>query len=398
MAENKLSFWTGREKGLVVLSVILAIVAVVGIVLWRLAVVPSDAAAKVGDTYITESEVASSINQYRSSYSLTDNSSFASALASQGLNANTFRKQIIDEKATAMLVKARAKQLGLEPTSDEIDAQYNTMKSNMSFGSDEIWQQTIEQYGMSEDTLRDQILVGLEKQALYNAEVERQSASDSDTLSYAQSNLGGISQNHYYHMVFTGSDAQTRAKAAYDELTAMKEAGTLSAETFSQMARERSNEENVAQTGGSFAWAVEIADNEDYYEICDDLKQGELSYPTAIESNGGATEILYFDTTYTFPSSSSISSLTKADVPESLWEVIRSKASDSLWESSCEAYLSNLLMAGKVTYYPMPDNASYNIPITVTSASDSSSSAASSTAGSASSAASSGSSSVKSAS
>ena len=368
---NTLPMWTGKEKFFLVTTIIAVVAAAVGFDLWRTAVVPDDAAAKVGDTYISESEVASSINQYRSSYSLTDDTTYASALAQQGLTPNTFRRQVIDELATSKLVEARAKELGLVPTDEEVDAQYNTAKSSMSFNSEEVWKQTLEQYGMTESALRDQIRVSLEKQNLYEAEVSRQEASDADALSYAQSQLPGVSQSHYYRMVFTGSDAATRANAAHDELAAMKSAGTLNADTFAQMARERSNDDDVASTGGSFAWAVEISSDEDLAGLATGLAVGDLSEAGTVESDGDAVEILYCDTKYTFPSSTEISSLTASDVPASLWAVVKSQASDSLYSTACSTYLSNLLANGKVTYYPMPANASYNIPITVTSTSDS---------------------------
>ena len=241
----------------------------------------------------------------------------------------------------------------------------------MSFNSEEVWKQTLEQYGMTESALRDQIRVSLEKQNLYEAEVSRQEASDADALSYAQSQLPGVSQSHYYRMVFTGSDAATRANAAHDELAAMKSAGTLNADTFAQMARERSNDDDVASTGGSFAWAVEISSDEDLAGLATGLAVGDLSEAGTVESDGDAVEILYCDTKYTFPSSTEISSLTASDVPASLWAVVKSQASDSLYSTACSTYLSNLLANGKVTYYPMPANASYNIPIAVTSTSDS---------------------------
>ncbi len=379
MGNTGLTSWSGREKALAVVAVVAAVAAIVGFVLFGTSQVPSDAAAKVGDTYIKESEVETSINQYRSSYGLTDDTAFASALVQQGLTAGTFRQQIIEEKATAILVDARAKELGLTPTSDEVDEQFNTLKSSMSFNSDDIWQETLSRYGMTEDGLRDQIRVNLEKTALYEAEVAHQDASDSDALSYAQSKLAGVTQQHFYRMVFTGSDAMARANAAATELAAMKEAGTLNTETFSQMARERSNEEGVAQTGGSFKWAVEISSDDDLSSATASLAVGDVSDPESIDSDDGALEIFYCDTQYSFPSSSAISSLKASDVPESLWTVVKSQAGEALWQSSCSVYLSNMLMAGKVTYYPMPDSASYNIPITVASSSASTSSSSSTT-------------------
>lgn len=376
MGNTGLTSWSGREKALAVIATVAAIAAVVGFVLFGTSQVPSDAAAKVGDTYISESEIESSINQYRTSYGLTDASAYASALVQQGLNAESFRRQMIDEKATALLVEARAKELGLTPTSDEVDEQFNSLKSSMSFNSDDVWQKTLAQYGMTEEGLRDQLRVSLEKQAICEAEVERQDASDSDALSYAQTNLVDVTQRHFYRMVFTGSDATARANAAADELAAMKQAGTLTAETFSQMARERSNEDGVSSTGGSYKWEVEIASDTDMAQAVESVGVGEVSDPTNIESDGGALEIFYCDTQYSFPDSNSISSLKVSDVPESLWSLVKSQASESLWQSACSAYLSNMLMAGKVTYYPMPDSASYNIPITVTSSTSSASSSA----------------------
>ena len=369
------SVWTSREKILAAAGCLALCLAFVG---WGLfaslaaAAVPDDAAAKVDDVYITEDEVSQAIEQYRTAYSLTDDSSFASALTSQNLNASSFRQNIINEQALSLLIDKRAKELDLVPTDEEIEAGIESMRSSLTFGDSSVWEDTLSLYGMTEESVRSQVKVNLEKQALYEREVTRTEATDDDGLSYAQNTLAGVSQKHVYRIMFTGDDASERARECSDKLQSAAASATLSVEYFSQLAKEYSDEENVAQTGGSFAWSVEIIDDDDLSSLLDTIDVGEASEPSSVASDNNAQEILYCDTVYEFPDSSSISELSVSDVPASLWDIVLSKASEVLYNNSCDAYLSNLLARAKITYYPMPDDASYNVTLAATASAGSS--------------------------
>lgn len=366
-----MSTFTTREKVLAIVAALCALAAIGMTVFHFATAVPSTAAAKVNNTYISESDIAADINQYRSMYSLTDDTDFATAVVSAGESIASFRQDMIDTRITKYLVDERAKELGVVPTDDEIQEQYDAAVNSYGFGDADTWKSTLESYGMTEDSYKDQIKYNIEQAAILEKDVAREDATDDDALSYAEGNLVGVSQKHYYRIMLTGDDLTTKEAEVIEKLKELKDAGALNTDTFSELARTYSDEANVESTGGSFAWDVEIIDDNDLGPIIDDLSVGEYSESNSVASDDNAHEILYCDTEYSFPTTDDdMANLQASDVPESLWSVVKEKASDALWETNCDVYLDNMLSQAKVTYYPIPDNASYNIKVNTTSATE----------------------------
>lgn len=363
--------FTTREKILSAVAAVCA-VAAVGIGVYHFATaVPSNVAAKVNDTYISESDVASDIDQYRSMYSLADNADFATAVVASGESIASFRQDMIDARITSILVDARAKELGLVPSDEEVQENYDAAVQSYGFGDEDTFKSTLSSYGMTEDSYKAQIKTNLEKSALFEKEVARSEASDDDAVSYAEGNLVGVSQKHYYRIMLTGDDKAAVSDEVKQKLNELESAGNLTTDTFSELARQYSDEADVEGTGGSYAWAVEITDDADLGEAIDGLDVGEFTYVGSVASDDNAYEFLYCDQEYSFPSSSDdMANLKASDVPESLWSLVKEKASDALWDTNCDVYLGNLLSKAKVTYYPIPDNASYNVTITTSGSSE----------------------------
>lgn len=355
-----------REVALAVVAVIAIIVAAVGFTLYNGDRVPADAAAKVNDSYITEESVSGWISQYRSAYSLTDDASFASALLSQNLNVSTFRQNAVNQLTLAQIVNKRAEELGVVPTDEDAQAQVDSMKQSMSFNDDSVWADTLSSYGLTEDSLLEQYRTNLAQQAVCEKDVARRDATDDEDLSYAKSYLAGTTQKHAYRIVFAGDEANARAQECYSQLTAKQEAGGVDANAFAELARTYSDEDNAKETGGSLAWSGDSAMGEEVQDLLEDLSVGSFTGIETVEADD-AVEIIYCDEEYAFPSSSDFSSLTADAVPASLMETISEAASDELWTSDCNAYLASLLASAKITYYPMPDDASYNVDMSLAS-------------------------------
>lgn len=355
-----------REAVLAVVAVLAVIAAAIGFSLYAGARVPADAAAKVDDTYVTEESVADWIAQYRAAYRLEDDSSFASALLSQNLNVNTFRQNAVNQLTLSQLVNKRAEELGVTPTDDEAQAQVDSMKQSMSFGDDGVWDDTLSSYGLTEDSLLDQYRTNLAQQAVCERDVPRREASDDETLSYAKSYLAGTTQKHASRIVFVGDDADARAQECYEQLKAKQDAGGVDATAFSELARAYSDEDDVDETGGSLAWSGDDAMNDDVMNLLEDLDAGAFTGVEDVQSDD-AKEIVYCDQAYTFPAAADFSSLDTDTVPASLMDTVSDAASDELWKSDCNAYLAKLLASAKITYYPMPDGATYDVDMSLAS-------------------------------
>ncbi len=348
------------DVALAVVAVIAVIAAIVGFSLYAGARVPAGSAAKVDNMYITEQSVEDWIAQYRIAYSLEDDDDFGTALLSQGLNVGTFRQNAINQLALSALIDARAKQLGLTPGDEEVQAQIDAAIDTYAFGDDGIWAETLDSYGMTEEGLRSQYRTNLAEQAIYEAEVARRDATDDEIASYMDTYLAGTTQKHACRIVFDGVDASDRAYACYDELKALAEAGGLDADSFAEVARSWSDED-VSETGGSYAWSGSDAMNSEVQDLLADLEVGEFSAPQTISSDDGLVELIFCDEEYAFPSADE--GIDADDIPEELYAAIVDATCDLVWEDDCAAYLAQLLGDAQITYYPLPEDAVYNVSL-----------------------------------
>jgi parvulin-like peptidyl-prolyl isomerase len=357
-----------REIALVVSTTLAVAVAVFCFILYNTALVPSSAAAKVNDGYLSEERVAAQIAQYRTAYGLEDDDAFASALLEQGLNVGTFRQNIINQLALADLVGARAEELGIEVAEEDVQAQLDAMKSTMAFDDDEVWEQTLATYGMSTDFLRTRYLENLTQQAVLEADVERRaSAGDEEVLDYIRTYLAGTTQKHASRILFTGEGAKERAQECYEQLKAEAgEGATITPEAFAAAVREYSEEEGAAETGGAYAWSGSGEMSENATEVLEYLAVGAFSSPQGV-GDSKSLEILYCDEDYAFPAADAVTSLEGLGVPEGLLGLIEEAAAGELWTEDCNSYLARLLLDARITYYPVPEDAVYNVDMALAS-------------------------------
>ncbi len=360
--------FSGREKGLLVVAIAAVLAAIVGFALYASALVPSNAAAKVDDSYITEDAVEAWIDQYRVTYGLDEDEDFASYLLSAGYNVSTFRQNAINQLALNAVIVKRGEELGVEISDEDIDAQIEAAKELYAFGDEETWVETLEALALTEDDLREQYKVNLYETAICAAEVEEQEASDDDVLSYINTYLLGTTQKHVYRIIFEDYDT---ASAVQAELAELAEAGQLTTEVFSAYAIEYSTEEDVEETGGSYAWSG--ADMGDYIkEILEYMEVGELSEVESVTDDDDAQEVIFCDAEYTFPTGDDDGELTAIpeDIDEELLADVTSSTESALFETASSNYLAELLAAAQITYYPMPEDAPYNVDMTTSSSSE----------------------------
>lgn len=360
-----------RKRRLRAVDVALAGIAVVAVcvavyfgVCYAQARVPQGAAARVNDQYVLEDDVADYIYQCRVAYGCASDADWASYLLSNNLNPTTFRQNSINQLALDALVNAQAEELGVAPSDEEVAEQIEGTKSALSFNDDTIWAETLEQQGITEERFEAQIRTSLAKQALLSAQVPVPEASEEETLAYVRQNKAGQEMRHSYRIIFTGEDAYARATECKERLD---EAGSsLDADVFSGFALSYSDDESVEGSGGAYGWSDATDMSSEYLEVLSTLQEGQVSEINYIEADD-AQEIIYCDVCYSFPSSGKIDSLELSDLPASLVTYVTDAAGEGLWSTDCNAYLSNLLAGAKITYYPTPDDAPYNVDLSLAS-------------------------------
>lgn len=364
IAEPKKGGLSVREAVLAVIAALAVVAAIAGFALYFNSAVPESAAAKVNDSYIEESDVAAWIAQYRMANSLTDDADFASTLNSMSMNVASFRQSAVNQLALKQLVAKRADELGIVPSDEEAQEQVEAAKGQFSFNDDGIWADTLDMYGLDEESLKEQYRANLAQKAVCEEDVPRREATEEEVLAYAKRYLAGTTQKHVSRIVFVGDDAEDRAKECYSLLWDTVNAGEMSGGKFSEIAKEWSDEEGVQESGGSLAWSGSAV-NSEIKEIIADMDAGQFSEPSTIDEDD-AVEIIYCDADYTFPSYSEFTAMPD-DVPAELADEVAAGASESLWDADCDAYLANMLAAAKITYYPVPDDAAYNVKLSATS-------------------------------
>lgn len=353
--------WTRRERALICVAALGVLLGIVGVCLFALTQPPAGSAAKVGDFYISEAEVSAQVAEQRARDQQKDDSAFAEALLKSGLNPGTYRQSAINQLALNGLLNRKAADLGVTPNDDEVQKQIDAMKAATSFNDDGIWAETLEMYATSEERLRSQFATNLAEKAVYEKEVPREDATDEQVVEYIANNRSETTDVHSWRIVFKGDDGWDRAQECWKRIEAAGE--DLDADAFSGFALAYSDEEGVQDNGGEYGWSGSWSGaSSDYLDVLSNLKKGGLSGPVTIEDEE-ATEIIYLDETYTYPSKEKCKKLNLKKLPAGLAEQVRKAASDELWSSSCNVYLANMLGQAKITYYPMPDDAAYNIDL-----------------------------------
>ena len=323
---------------------------------------PTGAAAKVDDFYVMEDDVETYIEQYRASYSITDDDEFAQTLSDEDTSVSTFRKTAIDQLALNQLILNRAEELDVMPTDEECQAQLDAIKEALSLGDEESWAETIEGYGLTEEGLLEQYRVNLAQDAICAEDVEHRDANDDEVLAYLQNTLAGSTQYHAYRITVSGTDddAVDEAEDIYQELLEMYEDGELDVGSFSYMAFQYSDDEDVTEDGGSYAWTGSEMDD----SIKEDMEYasvGELMGVYTVEADD-AVEVIYCDDSYTFADSDDLTELPD-DVPDALWAEVLDAAADEVFDTNSSSYLAWLLAQAEITYYPVPDDAPYNVDV-----------------------------------
>lgn len=356
--------FSGREKVLCGVAVVAVVAAIAGFGLFAVNSAPSNAAAKYSGGVITEEEVASSIAQYRSAYGYTDDSTFATQLESQNMTVASYRQNTADQLIIAKLVEKRASELGIEVSDDEVAAKVEQIAGQISSGDNSLWQSTLESMGVTEDSLKTRYRADLLQQKVCEQDVPVTDATDDEALDYIKNYLADSTQKLVYTIKFSSDDGKTKkADECYKKLEALKDAGKLTVKKFEELATEYSESDTVASDNGKLGWTGSGNIGSDVSDLISDMKKGAFSEPSTVSEDDDAMEIVYIADTCSFPASDELTSLSSLNVPDELLSIIKSAAAQATWSQNCTKYLAKLLADAKVTYYPVPDDAAYNVSL-----------------------------------
>ena len=115
----------------------------------------SGVAVTINGDKILEEAITKKVEQIRARYELTDTNAWGRWLVKNKLTPEKVRDQMIDSYISQHVIKAGAKELGVEVSSEEIDKRIQDMRSK--YDSDDAWNKALEQAGFTAEEYHDTV-------------------------------------------------------------------------------------------------------------------------------------------------------------------------------------------------------------------------------------------------
>ncbi|MGI6216199.1 MAG: peptidylprolyl isomerase [Coriobacteriales bacterium] len=312
-----------------------------------------------GDITISEDEVTEYITQLRTANGLEDDSSWASYLSSAGMTPESIRTQVIDTLVRQKLIEQDAEAKGITVDDSIIDSAVEQAKSYYS--SDEEWEQTLESYGLTEETFRE----GYRQQYIQSAleeQVISYDLSESDIQSGIDEKIADYDGAKRSSHILV--DTESKAKDIISQLDGGAD--------FAELAEEYSSDTGSAADGGDVGWDKINSFVTEYQDGLDALDKGEYT-SEPVKSDYGyhvilCTDVFNYDSNTTY---------TEDNIPEDIYSAIIDSIESEKKSELFDEYVSNLVNEADVEIADMPSGLPYDVDMSSASSSDSSSTSSS---------------------
>ncbi len=169
-------------------------------------------AAAVGDVEIGENAITSYIEQFREGAQLTSNEAWGEYLEDAGETPETYRDSVLTAYIHRELVRQAAASEGVSVNSSDVDAKVSS--DRQAFDSDEEWEQSLKDSGMTKAAYRANAEATLLQQALADKVIGDVSATDAEVLDYITTYT--IDYKNAKSLAFIPSDVVERYRAICD--------------------------------------------------------------------------------------------------------------------------------------------------------------------------------------
>lgn len=376
-----------RKKLIAVIVAIVLVLCVGGGVFAAFAtgvISPAGAAAKYGlFDYVTEEETTDYIETYKSQmgYGDADDSTWASFLAAYNMTPQRLRASTIDQLVTDKIVQQKCDELGITVEDSELDQAITYYKNLYGSGSDSIWQETLSQFGQTEEGFRESTRLSMLKQKLAENQVEEPTPTDdqvkSTVASYidnANSNETSLLLKHSY--CFKKSKSSSEGSLEEREEVQKIRDGLVevgaSQESFASIVSLYSDDDSLKETAGANGWNADTSGySDEYVKALASVGKGGVS---SVYSDDECYFFVWVSDTYKLPKKSSkATSLDLSQMPDALHQYFSDVAAYSLWQTEAQEYLTNITSDVNIIYYDMPSDVPYNVDMSLaqTSSTDS---------------------------
>lgn len=300
-------------------------------------------AATVDDHDIMESEVNDYISGYRKAYGYVSDSAWATFLDEQSATTSQYRESAIKQLAERYVVSQIADSVNISVSDDEVDAAIEEAKTESGHADD--WTDFLSSIDMTEDSYREQIKSTLLVRKYAEATETLQTPSDSQMRSYAASNTGKYTGKQVYEASFsTLSEAQAVSNSI---------AGTtMSLDNMEKLADEHDG--NVSCLG----WSGLVSLPSECSDAIENIGAGQSS--SVVHS--GSEYVIYY-VAQEFEADSNTGLINVADMPEELYNKLKSDTAASINANAMQDALDSLLEEHELKINEMPDGLPYDVDI-----------------------------------
>lgn len=304
-------------------------------------------AATVGDVEIGEKAVTDYIESFRSQQQLEDESTWAQWLVDGGYTPDGIRSQVVDTFANQQLVLRAAEENGVSVEEADVDAQMQSMEEQ--YGSAEQLDSALASMGMSRESMRAQIELGMLEDRL-KEKVATASEPDPDELdSYAQMYAAAYNGAKKSSHILFASDDEATAQQVLDSINA----GELD---FAEAARQYSIDEGSAQDGGNVGWDCLATFVTDYQTALDGLEEGQTS---GLVTSPFGIHIIRCTEVYAAPQGA----VTIDQIPTEFADSIRGALEEASLEESYQQWFEAYRDEVGVTVEEMPSDMPYDVDL-----------------------------------
>lgn len=315
----------------------------------------NDVAGSTGDVSVTEQEVADYIAQYRKYVGATDDGAFATLLDQAGQTPADLRKEAIDVLLSRKLVREQAREHGIEVSGDELDRYIEDIKAGLGYASDEQgWSRTLGTSGYDDEgEYRSDIETKMLLEKLVASENPDLAATEVQMLVHANNNVEDYTGDYIVEVVFPAGSG-----AAASRFASQAQGKTLAA--FRESAADAVGEgtaREVSETGWTCLSNVDDS-------IMQELAGAVPGDVVMAQADDGTYHVVYVGEMFA-PAASGI--VDYANMPEEIRERLASDASKQNRTNLTNNYLSDIRNGLDVQYSDMPEDAPYNVDMTLSS-------------------------------
>lgn len=369
-----------------------------------------DLAMTVNNTIVYEDDLTSYIQSQRDEAGLSDDGAWGSYLADAGQSAQDVRSSALNQYLDTILINDAIANEGITVTDDEVESQFEQMKSYYDSFGENGWEQVREMSGYaSDDAFKERLRNQMLSQKLREKVIADVTVSDDDVQSYLDEHIDEYAGKRAAFIIMPDDESAAQVKELIDSgaLTFQEAVLTYSlgtsnayAQAFAAQASSSSadaaasSEPTVAATAedaqaardavkatylGDDAWQSALDGAGDagwfteseieqaaagasasmggvYVAALASLDAGEVSDP--IDTMMGVQIIMCTESYDPAADGSSVS-----DMPDDLQEKVRDDALSAAQDAAWEAYGQSLYASASIDMEPMPAGLPYDVAI-----------------------------------